>query len=338
METRSTRFRPAYMLDRETGPALWLAAQLWLVHATGIQTDNRFSFVEQVMPGGLGPPAHRHPYSIEGFYILEGTLTFHVDGQTMRAEAGTLLHLPRMIPHAFTIDSKESRVLNWYAPAGNEIQLIALAQAALERRMPTMKESMPPKTDELNRILSRQYGSVAVNALPFSGPPQADQLDVPPNGWHIGHAKMAGPTDGATFDAFGLHWRLLAAGVDTHDDYDLFEVKASAGAGMPRRIIGADEAIYVIEGSLHFESDGVTQTGGIGTFFYAPEGTMLRWQAAESARFLVFHYPGGFDRAVAGGRGEDALIMTWLESTGTRFLESVPLTAAMLGDAPRSGR
>jgi len=332
LDTPLLRHSPAYTLDRETAPAMWLVGTLWLIQATGIQTNNRCSFIEQVMPAGLGPPAHRHPVSIEGFYIVEGAMNFHVEGRTVRAEAGTLVHLPRMIPHTFTVESEETRILNWYAPAGNEIQVISLAHPAEERRRPTMEESLPPKSDALNQVLSRLYGSVAVTALPFSVPPAEELLVTKPDSWHAGTLKIARAEDDPAFHAFGLAWHLLAAGAETADDYDLFEVVAAAGAGMPRRILGANEALYVLEGLVDIESDGGgSVTTGVGAFSYAPAGTLLRWQAMGAARLLVFHFPGGFDRALAGGRGQEALITAWLESTGTRFLDAMPLTSAALG-------
>jgi len=331
LDTRLFRHSPAYTLDRATAPAMWLVGSLWLIQATGIQTNNRCSFLEQVMPSGLGPPTHRHPVSIEGFYIVEGTMNFHVQGRIVRAEAGTLIHLPRMIPHTFTVESEEARVINWYAPAGNEIQVVSLAHPAEERRRPTMEESATSKNDELNQILSRLYGSVAVTALPFSVPPAEDLVVTEPGSWCAGTLKMARAEDGPAFQAFGLAWHLLAAGSETGDDYDLFEVVAAAGSGMPRRIIGTDEAIYVLEGSLTVESDGKSVTTGVGAFSYAPAGTLLRWQAAGAARLLVFHFPGGFDRALAGGRGQEALVVAWLESTGTRFIDAMPVTPAIPG-------
>jgi len=336
LNTQLLRHSPAYTLDRETAPAMWLVGTLWLIQATGIQTNNRCSFMEQVMAGGLGPPAHRHPVSIEGFYIVEGEMNFHVDGRIVPAKAGTLVHLPRMIPHTFTVVSEEARVINWYAPAGNEIQVVSLAHPAEERRRPTMAESAPPKSDESNQILSRLYGSVAVTALPFSVQPAEQLLVTEPDSWSAGILKLARAEDRPAFRAFGLEWRLLAAGSETADDYDLFEVVAASGSGMPRRIIGTDEAIYVLAGSVNIESDGKSVTTNVGAFTYAPTGTLLRWQAADDARLLVFHFPGGFDRALAGGRGQDALIAAWLESTGTRFIDAMPLTPAILGAPGKS--
>lgn len=334
LNTRALRNRPAYTLDRETAPAMWLVGTLWLIQATGVQTGNHCSMLEQVMPAGLGPPAHRHPYAVEGFYIVEGRMDFHVNGQIIPAEAGTVVHLPRMLAHTFTVASEETRVLNWYAPAGNELHVITLARPAEERRRPTFAESAPPVCDETNQIISRLYGSVAVDALPFSVPPSEELLVTPPDGWRAGSLKMSRADQAPSFQLFGLEWRLLVAGVDTNDDYDLFEVNAMTGAGLPRRILGTDEAIYVLEGSISLDRDGDVCTAAAGSFSYTPAGAVSRWHALESSRLLVFHFPGGFDRALAGSRGEDALAAAWLEASGTRFLEQFPLDAAILNGRP----
>jgi quercetin dioxygenase-like cupin family protein len=320
MDAQLLRNRPSYTLDRDTAPAMWLVGTLWLVQATGVQTNNRSTFLEQLMPRGLGPPTHRHPLAVEGFYVVEGLVNFHVDGGTVRAEAGTLIHLPRMIPHTFTVESEETRVINFYAPAGAEIHVISLARPAEERRRPTMEEGPPPKNLEANEILSQLYGSVAVTALPFSVPPTAELLVTKPGAWRAGTVKVARAQDGPEFDAFGLRWRLLAAGADTENNYDVFDVTAREGAGMPTRILGADETIYVLEGELKVEGDGQSIGGGIGSLTYLPAGSVVSWQAIANSRLLIFHFPGGFDRALAFGRGQDALVVAGLESMGSRFL------------------
>jgi quercetin dioxygenase-like cupin family protein len=84
-------------------------------------------------------------------------------------------------------------------------------------------------------------------------------------------------------DASGLQWRLLAAGVDTtEDNYDLFEVSAGEGAGMPTRILGSDEAIYVIAGAVTVESDGQSIGGGIGSLTYVPAGSVVSWATTDA--------------------------------------------------------
>jgi Cupin domain len=166
MDAQLFRNRPAYALDRETAPAMWLD----LVADPG---DWRSDQQPVLFSGTADAPGsraatHRHPLAIEGFYVVEGVVNFHVDGRAVRAEAGTLIHLPRMVPHTFTVESEEVRVINFYAPAGAEIHVISLARPAEERRRPTMEEGPPPKNLEANEILSRLYGSIAVTALPLT--------------------------------------------------------------------------------------------------------------------------------------------------------------------------
>jgi quercetin dioxygenase-like cupin family protein len=330
MDAQLLRNRSAHTLDRETAPAMWLVETLWLIQATGIQTNNRSTFLEQLMPRGLRPPTHRHPLAIEGFYVVEGVVSFHVDGNSVRAEAGTLIHLPRMVPHTFTVESEEARVMNFYAPAGSEIHVISLARPAEERRRPTMDEGPPPKNLETNEILSRLYGSVGVTALPFNVQPTEELLVTKPDFWRAGTIKVARAESGPAFDAFGLHRRLLAASADTENNYDLFEVAVRDGSGMPTRILGADETVYVLEGAVTVKSDSQSIGGGIGSLTYLPAGSVVSWQAIAEARLLIFHFPGGFDRALAGGRGQDALVVAWLESMGTRFLTNMRRTPTSL--------
>ena len=132
-------YRPRpYVLDRETAPAFWMVGTLWLPMATGFQTGNRFSFIEQVMPPGLGPPTHRHPWADEGFYVLEGTCAFNAEGTTTEAGPGTFVHLPRMTPHSFSVVSNEARVVNFCSPAGFELLVMSLATTTDDRRRPSI--------------------------------------------------------------------------------------------------------------------------------------------------------------------------------------------------------
>jgi hypothetical protein len=57
---------------------------------------------------------------------------------------------------------------------------------------------------------------------------------------------------------------LLAASNETNETYDLFEVAADAGAGMPARMLGADEAVYVLAGAVAIENDGISMGGRVG--------------------------------------------------------------------------
>ncbi|TPG25574.1 cupin domain-containing protein [Mycolicibacterium hodleri] len=335
MNTRLLRNRPAYVLDRQTAPAMWLVETLWLFHATGVQTNNRFCLLEQVMGRGLGPPAHRHPLAIENFLVLEGVVVFRIDGQSVRAEPGTFVHIPRMKPHTFTVETAETRVLNFYTPAGSELHVMSLARPAEQRRRPTMAEGPPPEDQQFNETVSRLYGSDPVTALPFAVMPSEALLATPADAWAVGDTHIATPPEAPAFEAFGAHWRVLAGAHDTEGEYDLFDVLAPEGSGMPSRVLGADEAIYVLEGTVTIDADGRSAPAGVGSFAYAPAGSLFSWHAlTKSARALVFHLPGGFNRALAHGRGTDALVQAWDEARGTRYLQHQSLPTAEVPRAP----
>ena len=321
MTTLANPYRATpYILDRKTAPAFWLVGTLWLPMATGYQTANRFSLIEQWMPTGLGPPTHRHPRAHEGFYVLDGTVAYQAGGKTVHAGPGAFIHLPQFLPHSFSVDTTEAHVLNFYAPAGFELCVMSAARVASERRRPSLEESAPPNPGEV-RILSKLFGQEEVLALPFTRPSEEGLMATQAGAWSIGSLKLARAADAETIQAFGIAWRPLAGASDTEGTYDLFEVCVPRGGSMPPRILGQDEAIYVIEGQLEMILDGERQRAGEGAFAYSPGGSCCQWQAADSAvRALVFHLPGGFDRALRESSNGEDKVRAVLKASGTRFL------------------
>lgn len=314
---------------------MWLVETLWLFHATAAQTNNRFSLIEQVMGQGLGPPTHRHPVAIENFFVLEGIIVFHIDGTKVRAEPGTFVHIPRMKPHTFTVETPEARVLNFYTPAGNELNVMGLARPAQERRRPTMAEGPPPDNDQFVEITAQLYGSHPVAALPFIAPPSEELLDTPTDAWAVGDTHIANAEDAPAYDAFGARWRVLCGSRDTEWGYDLLDVVVPNGSGAPRRVLGVDEAIYVLDGVVAIEADGPPTKIGTGSFAYAPAGSLFSWSAQNGgARVLTFHISGGFDRALAHGRGQDALVQAFDEALGTRYLTALALNTPAVPPTP----
>lgn len=99
--------------------------------AGGEETGGAFGLIEQALPPGFGPPAHVHHGEDEAFYILEGGLTFTCGGQTLRAEAGTFVFLPRDVAHTFRVDDDApARLLQLNAPGGLERMFLEAADAA----------------------------------------------------------------------------------------------------------------------------------------------------------------------------------------------------------------
>ena len=89
--------------------------------ATGTDTSGSYFMMEALVPPGGGPPSHVETREDEGFYVLEGTLTFWVDGREVETGPGTFLNVPRGCVHNFRNTTEQDvRMLILFAPAGIE--------------------------------------------------------------------------------------------------------------------------------------------------------------------------------------------------------------------------
>jgi mannose-6-phosphate isomerase-like protein (cupin superfamily) len=70
-----------------------------------------------VGPDYEGASPHYHERHVDSFYVLEGELEFTVDGETIRAGAGTSVVVPPGVVHSFTNPGPgDARFLNVHAP------------------------------------------------------------------------------------------------------------------------------------------------------------------------------------------------------------------------------
>jgi quercetin dioxygenase-like cupin family protein len=87
--------------------------------AVAAQTGGDFSLMERTLPpGGRRPPAHRHVNCSEAFFVLDGQISFTLDGQDRTGGPGDFLLVPRGAAHSFGNASPEpARLLVLHAPA-----------------------------------------------------------------------------------------------------------------------------------------------------------------------------------------------------------------------------
>jgi mannose-6-phosphate isomerase-like protein (cupin superfamily) len=79
-----------------------------------------------MQPHRDGPELHVHDDEDDSFYVLEGELTFTVDGDELVAGPGTFVLVPPGVPHTFANRGDAvSRSVNVHAPAGFDLQLEA---------------------------------------------------------------------------------------------------------------------------------------------------------------------------------------------------------------------
>jgi quercetin dioxygenase-like cupin family protein len=105
-----------------------------VIKATGENTGGTFFLSESTIePGFPGPPPHTHERLHDMFYVLDGTLTVHVGGETQEIGPGTFACVPPGVVHTFRNDSEVPvTFLNFNTPAGWENYMRDLARAGQE--------------------------------------------------------------------------------------------------------------------------------------------------------------------------------------------------------------
>jgi mannose-6-phosphate isomerase-like protein (cupin superfamily) len=137
------------------GRVLQVLGQTITVKLGGEQTEGRYAVIEEVSPVDSGPPLHVHRHEDEIFYVQEGEVEFHLADHRFQAKAGSVVFLPKNIPHTFrNIGVTNSKVLVVILPArfvGFFEEIHALAQPspeeveALEKKYEVIHFSSPPK-------------------------------------------------------------------------------------------------------------------------------------------------------------------------------------------------
>ena len=103
------------------GKRLWVADELMTFKASGEDTGGAYALTDSVVPSGGGPPPHIHQREHEAFWVLEGELEVQVGENTFRAGAGSFVHLPKGIKHAYqNVGTGPARFLTLIVPAGLE--------------------------------------------------------------------------------------------------------------------------------------------------------------------------------------------------------------------------
>jgi quercetin dioxygenase-like cupin family protein len=145
------------------GEALWFLGTLSTIKSSAETTGGRVSVVETLAAQGPASPMHVHRREDEWFYVMEGDLTFWVDGEVIEAPAGSFVYGPRDVPHTFSVASEQARFLLVAEPAGFEGFMRALAEPAASLTLPP-PAGAPPDMDRLGAVAA-EYG------IEILGPP-----------------------------------------------------------------------------------------------------------------------------------------------------------------------
>lgn len=136
--------------------------------ATAQETGGAFFIYETVMAGGKPTPLHQHPDADETFYMLDGEILLHIDGQERRIGAGGIAVLPRGVPHAFVVTSPQATMLTFQNPGAGE--------AFYRDASDPLPEGEPAGVVDFDRVRAAASRTGAIEILGPPPFPQSEQV------------------------------------------------------------------------------------------------------------------------------------------------------------------
>jgi quercetin dioxygenase-like cupin family protein len=141
------------------GEARWWFGALAEIKATAADTGGQMTIVEVTEHPGAEAPLHVHHRDDEGFWILEGEVTFEVGDETIEARGGDYVFGPRHIPHRFTVGNRGCRMLFILVPGGIEDVIRATSEPAPSRTLPAPSDEAPTAEEvEGVKAIVREHG------------------------------------------------------------------------------------------------------------------------------------------------------------------------------------
>jgi quercetin dioxygenase-like cupin family protein len=105
--------------DHRSQEPLDVLGEPCLTKLAGSDTDGAAAVMHLTVPKMSGPPLHRHSREDEWFYVLDGELTFEVDGNRFTGTAGSSAFAPRGTVHAYqNFQNEAAHILVMVTPAG----------------------------------------------------------------------------------------------------------------------------------------------------------------------------------------------------------------------------
>lgn len=152
----------------EEGDDIWLLGGLYTFKARGSDNGGAYSLFE--VQGPVATPRHLHEREEEGFYVVEGKVTFLIGDQTIEATPGTFAFVPRGVEHGFKLESAEAKLLLLLTPgnAGHEDLFTEMGEPAGAHEVPPLPESLPD-VEELAAIAARHRTRIVGPPLGMEG-------------------------------------------------------------------------------------------------------------------------------------------------------------------------
>jgi quercetin dioxygenase-like cupin family protein len=138
---------PGLIVQPGEGPATWHLDALWTWKIPSSATGGSLSMAEQLLPRGSAPPLHRHTHEDEAWIVLDGEVSFFLDGEEHVTGPGCYVFGPRGRAHTYLVRSETARMVILLLPGACEEFFHSTGHPAAERTLP------PPGPRDLEAVM-----------------------------------------------------------------------------------------------------------------------------------------------------------------------------------------
>jgi mannose-6-phosphate isomerase-like protein (cupin superfamily) len=200
-------------------------------------TRDAYTCMRGHTPQGLGPPLHVHELEDETFYVLRSTYEMRFGDETVIAEPGTCLHLPRHVPHTFVnVGDEPGELLEVMTPGGLDRYFRAI------EHLGAVADDLPAR----NEVGARFGLTFLADLSEFGGPPAGTTPRT---------FVVRPPADGRKMELAGHEVVCKIERDETAGLHELFEVSLGPGEALELSTDGR-RLCTVLEGELAISANG----------------------------------------------------------------------------------
>ena len=267
LDPDSTLGRPVALAGGE-GQRKKVAGGTYTLKIAGAQSFGRMSLLDVDLTGSSKRPTSGPLDHDEGFYVLSGQITFNADGQTLPAEKGSFVFLPKGSDYSFQVNGGRARMMMVAAPGGIEQEL--------GFQPPPGAPSGPPPGVKLPGATQQQDSESRASLKPY----------------------VLQPDEGEVTNIRGSRYVFKAKTEDTGGSFTLMEITFRRGAAPPPHIHHKEvEAFRLLDGNMTFFEGGQTLPAQPGATALLPIG-MLHYYTidTEEATAILVAAPAGLEK------------------------------------------
>jgi mannose-6-phosphate isomerase-like protein (cupin superfamily) len=150
MQSQTPARASGFVVTADEGQPFSFLNTLTITKVASGQCHGQLSILDHRVPPGFAPPPHLHHHSDEALLVLDGQLEGFCGEHRWRAGPGSLVFMPRAIPHGFTVsDAGPGRIIIVASPGGFDEFVAAAGEPAPDLRLPV---PVPPDPARLTRL------------------------------------------------------------------------------------------------------------------------------------------------------------------------------------------